>query len=74
MKYMLVIYFLIKGVWVAGDDLPTEGWSALAYPTLEQCQASAARGVELHEELKAVNPRAHDKRFECEPRAEGSEG
>ena len=72
--YLLVIYFLINGVWVAGDDLPTEGWSSLAYPTLEQCQTSAARGMELQEQLKAVNPRAYDKRFECEPRAEGSEG
>ena len=68
MEYLLVIYFLINGVWVAGDDY-AEGWSALPYPTLEQCQASAARGLELHEGLKIVNPQAHDKRFECEPRA-----
>ncbi len=74
MNYMLVIYFLIKGVWVAGEDLPTEGWSAIAYPTLEKCQAAAERGTELYLELKAINPRTYEKRFECEPGEAGSDG
>ena len=35
MEYVLVICFLTNGLWVAGDNLPTEGRSALPYPTLE---------------------------------------
>ena len=74
MNYMMVIYFLINGVWVAGEDMPGGGWSAMAFPTLEKCQAAADRGTELYVDLKANDPRTHEKRFECEPREAGSDG
>ena len=67
MEYLLVVYFLMNGDWVRGDEL--EGWASRPYPTMEICLERKVRGEEIHADLKRVNPRAYDKRFACEPRA-----
>ena len=72
MEYLLVVYFLMNGVWVRGDEL--EGWASIPYPVQELCLERKARAEEIHADLKRINPRAYDKRFECEPRAAESGG
>jgi hypothetical protein len=72
MEYLLVVYFLMNGVWVRGDEL--EGWASVPYPTQELCLARKARAEEIHADLKRINPRAYDKRFECEPHEAESGG
>ncbi len=72
MEYLLVVYLLMSGEWVRGDDI--DGWGSLPYPTLEECLESKARGEKLFEELKTINPRAYERRFECEPRAVEGQG
>ena len=63
MKFLLVVFFLIDGQWVQGEA--SKGWGALAYETEEACLASKARAEDIHANLKLVNPRAVEKRFEC---------
>ncbi len=72
MEYLLVVYFLMNGVWVRGDEL--DGWASIPYPAQELCLERKARAEEIHADLKRINPRAHDKRFECEPREAESGG
>ena len=63
MKYLLVVFFLLDGAWVQGEA--AKGWGAFPYDTEEACLTSKARAEAIHADLKRVNPRAFDKRFEC---------
>ena len=63
MKYLLVVFFLLDGQWVQGEA--RKGWGPLPYETEEACLTSKARGEAIHVNLKQVNPRAVEKRFEC---------
>lgn len=72
MQYLLVVFILMNGEWVRGDDL--EGWSPYPYPTQERCLAGKLRAEEIQTDLKRVNTRAFDKRFVCEPRDPGNDG
>jgi hypothetical protein len=72
MEYLLVVYILMSGVWVRGDEL--EGWGSISYPTEAVCLERKARAEQIYAELKRVNPRASDKRYACEPAATGTGG
>ncbi len=72
MEYLLVVYFLLSGVWIRGDDL--EGWGSIPYPSEVACLESKLRAEQLYADLKRVNPRASAKRYVCEPRETGSGG
>ncbi len=74
MGYLPVVYFLMSGDWVRGDELDIEGWAPISYPTEEICLERKARGEEIHADLERVNPKARDKRFVCEPREAASGG
>ena len=63
MKFLLVVFFLLDGQWVQGEA--SQGWGALAYATEEACLTSKARAEDIHANLKQVDPRAVEKRFEC---------
>ena len=63
MKVLLIVFFLVDGGWVQGKA--SEGWGAYSYETEESCLAGKARAEDIHVNLKQVNPRAVDKRFEC---------
>lgn len=63
MKFLLVVFFLLDGQWVRGEA--SQGWGAMAYATEEACLASKARAEAIHANLKLVDPRAIEKRFEC---------
>ncbi|MHA1153021.1 MAG: hypothetical protein ACTSQ7_10220 [Alphaproteobacteria bacterium] len=65
MEYLLVVYFLMSGVWVRGDEL--EGWGSISYPTEAICLERKARAEEIQVDLKRINPRAIPKRYTCEP-------
>ena len=66
MEYLLVVYFLMSGEWIRGDEL--DGWGSLPLPSQEICLERRQRAEKIHEELMISNPSARDKRFECEPR------
>ena len=72
MEYLLVVYILMSGVWVRGDEL--EGWGSIPYPTEAACLESKARAEQIFIDLKRVNPRASVKRYACEPVATGTGG
>jgi hypothetical protein len=74
MKFLLVVYILINGDWIRGDDLESDGWSAMPYATEEQCLRSKARAEQIQADLKLSNPRAFDKRFVCESSEAGAAG
>ena len=63
MKFLLVVFFLLDGQWVRGEA--SKGWGAMAYATEEACLTSKARAEDIHANLKLVDPRAIEKRFEC---------
>ena len=63
MKFLFVVFFLFDGQWVQGEA--SKGWGALAYATEEACLTSKARAEDIHANLKQVDPRAVEKRFEC---------
>lgn len=63
MKFLLVVYFLLDGQWVAGEA--NEGWGPMPYETEEACLISKARADTIFEKLKQTNPRSIEKRFEC---------
>jgi len=65
MTYLLVVYILMNGAWVRGDEL--DGWGSIAYATEAQCLESKTRADAIQSDLKRVNPRAFDKRFVCQP-------
>jgi hypothetical protein len=72
MEYLLVVYFLMSGVWIRGDEF--EGWGAIPYPTEAACLERKARAEEIQVDLRRVNPRASPKRYVCEPRESGTGG
>ena len=72
MKFLLVVFVLVNGDWVRGDDL--EGWGSVAYDSEEICLARKARAEQIQVDLKRANPRAYDKRFVCEPMDTKSSG
>ncbi len=72
MEYLLVVYLLMGGDWVRGDEF--DGWGSIPYPAQEVCLQRKARAEEIQADLKRINPRAYDKRFACEPRETGSQG
>ncbi len=72
MEYLLVVYFLMSGVWIRGDEF--EGWGPIAYPTEAACLESKVRAEAFQADLKRVNPRALAKRYVCEPRETGPGG
>ena len=63
MKFLLVVLFLLDGRWVEGKA--SEGWAPYPYDTEEACLASKVRAEDIYVNLKRVNPRAFEKRFEC---------
>ena len=63
MKYLLVVFFLLDGIWVQGEA--SKGWGPYPYETEAACLEGKARAEAIHVNLKQVNPRALDKRFEC---------
>ncbi len=72
MEYLLVVYFLLSGVWIRGDDL--EGWGSIPDPSEAACLESKLRAEQFYADLKRVNPRTSVKRYVCEPREIGSGG
>ncbi len=72
MDFLLVVYLLMGGDWVRGDEF--EGWGSIPYPTEEICFQRKARAEEIQADLKRVNPRAYGKRYACEPREPGTGG
>ena len=72
MEYLLVVYFVMSGVWVRGDEF--EGWGPIPYSTEAECLERKVRAEEIQADLKRVNPRALAKRFACEPRDIGTGG
>ena len=63
MKYLLVVFFLFDGQWVAGEA--SEGWGPMPFESEVACLASKARAEAIFESLKQTNPRSIEKRFEC---------
>lgn len=63
MKILLVVFFLLDGQWVQGEA--SKGWGAFPYETEQACLTGKARAEAIHADLKRVNPRAIEKRFEC---------
>ncbi len=74
MEYLFVVYFLISGEWIRGDDMEMDGWASLPVATLEECLKRKARADEIHADLMRSDPRVLDKRFDCEPRENASNG
>ena len=72
MEYLFVVYLMINGAWVRGDEI--DGWASLPVATIEECLERKTRAEEIHADLKRSDARAIDKRFDCEPRAGASEG
>lgn len=72
MKYLLVVYLLMDGSWIRGDEV--EGWASIPYATEALCIERKIAAEGFHQELKEQNPGANDKRFDCEPLSENSEG
>ena len=68
MKIFLVVFFLVGGQWEQGEA--GKGWGPVPYESMVACQASKARAKDIHEQLKKVNARAMEKRFECLDEAE----
>ncbi len=63
MKSLLVVFFLLDGQWVQGEA--NKGWGSVAYENQETCLASKVRAEGIHANLRRVNLRALEKRFEC---------
>ena len=63
MKFLMVVFFLLDGQWVQGEA--SKGWGAVPYATEDACPASKARAESFQANLRQVNPRAVEKRFEC---------
>lgn len=72
MKYWLVVYIMINGAWVPGEQVA--GWGPVAYESEALCVESKGRAETLQGELRKVNPRAYDKRFACELRPAEDDG
>ena len=63
MKYLLVVFFLLDGQWIQGEA--SKGWGPFPYESEVACLEGKARAEAIHVNLKLVNPRALDKRFDC---------
>jgi hypothetical protein len=63
MKFLLVVFFLMDGQWVAGEA--SKGWGPMPYETENACLASKARAETIQKSLRQTNPRSIEKRFEC---------
>ncbi len=72
MEYLLVVYFLMGGVWINGDEI--DGWGAIPYPTEAVCLERKTRAEAIQLDLERINPRAISKRYACEPRETGPDG
>ena len=70
MKFLMVVFFLLDGQWVEGEA--SKGWGAVPYATEDACLASKARAESIQANLRQVNPRAIEKRFECIAEQTGS--
>ncbi len=66
MEYLLVVYILMNGAWVRGDEL--DGWGSIPYPTRIVCLERQARAEELQADLQRISPRVFAKRYACEAR------
>tara|TARA_B100001123_G_C14407987_1_gene669608 strand:- start:249 stop:455 length:207 start_codon:yes stop_codon:yes gene_type:complete len=64
MTYLFVVFIFINGVWVQGDDI--EGWGSMPYESLESCLNAVSRAEKIQNNLLTFNPKAHQKRFECQ--------
>ena len=64
MTYLFIIFIFIHGIWVQGDEL--EGWASMPYESLESCLDAMSRAENIQEDLLVFNPKAHQKRFECQ--------
>ena len=64
MTYLFVVFILINGVWVQGDDI--EGWGSIPYESLETCLEAISRAEKILKDLLVFNPKAHEKKFECQ--------
>ena len=64
MTYLFVVFILINGVWVQGDDI--EGWGSMPYVSLETCLEAISRAEKIQKDLLVFNPKAHQKKFECQ--------
>jgi hypothetical protein len=69
MEYLLVVYFLMGGIWIHGDTI--DGWGPIPYPTEAVCLERKARAEAIQLDLERVNPRAIPKRYACERRETG---
>jgi hypothetical protein len=65
MKFLFVVYILMNGVWIRGDDI--DGWASMPHATMEACIAQKARADALQADLMQKSPTSHPKRFACEP-------
>jgi len=52
--WWLVVFFLIKGEWVAGADL--DHWSPRPYETRAECLERKAFAVNARKGIKRINP------------------
>ena len=64
MTYLFVVFIFINGVWVQGDDI--EGWGSMPYESLESCLGAMSSAEKIQKSLLVFNPKAHQKRFECQ--------
>ena len=64
MTYLFIVFVFINGVWVQGDDI--EGWASLPYESRESCLDAMSRAEKIQQDLLVFNPKAHQKRFECQ--------
>ena len=64
MTYLFVVFILINGAWIQGDDI--EGWASMPYGSLESCLDVMSRAEKIQEDLLVFNPKAHQKQFECQ--------
>jgi hypothetical protein len=65
MKTLFVVFFLINGVWIRGEDMPQVGWSPYNFTTEKECLDAIERAMEIQSDLKRKRPDTYDKRFDC---------
>ena len=63
MKFLLVVFFLIDGAWIEGEA--SKGWGPYPYESENACLAGKLRADNIYANLKAINPRAIEKRYKC---------
>lgn len=70
MKIVLVVFLLIGGAWVRGEDMPYAGWSPVEYATMSKCLNAVERAIALQAGIEALHPNTARKLFDCEVRDE----